>query len=140
MSKKLYNLERLSAQLSKNLSINANRIKEVRPIKNLRGLLISVCMLPALFVLIFVVPGTAHIRDGAIQLPAGGSSSRAILHVPDDYPTIQQAVDNANPGDTIRVAAGLYSEYVTVSKPLTLIGEDRETTLFHCLDMADLGR
>jgi hypothetical protein len=43
---------------------------------------------------------------------AGGQ----VWHVPDDYPTIQAAVDAADEGDTILVAPGVYSEHVVVSK------------------------
>lgn len=40
------------------------------------------------------------------------------------YTTIQAAVDAANPGDTIRVCAGVYAEVVTINKnDLTLKGE-----------------
>lgn len=42
---------------------------------------------------------------------AGGN----VLHVPRDYSTIQTAVDAAQPGDTVLVAAGVYSENVVVS-------------------------
>jgi parallel beta-helix repeat protein len=38
----------------------------------------------------------------------------ATLYVPDTYPTIQQAVDNASSGDTIIVRDGDYTENVTV--------------------------
>jgi len=38
------------------------------------------------------------------------------------YPTIQAAVNDANPGNTITVAAGTYSETVTVNKALTISG------------------
>ena len=44
------------------------------------------------------------------------------LHVPADYTNIQAAVDAANSGDTIHIAAGVYVEQVTITqKDLTLI-------------------
>lgn len=48
--------------------------------------------------------------------------------VPDDYDTIQEAVDAANDGDIVFVKAGTYNGSVTIDKPLALIGEDKETT------------
>jgi len=52
-----------------------------------------------------------------------------IIRVPDDYPTIQAAIDNAVDGDTIKVAAKIYYERITVNKALTLIGADWQTTI-----------
>jgi len=51
---------------------------------------------------------------------AGG----ATIYVPDDYPTIQQAVDNAAAGDTIVVRDGTYQENVAVDKALTIQSEN----------------
>jgi len=52
-----------------------------------------------------------------------------IRRVPEDYPTIQQAVNAASPGDTIEVSAGVYYEHVLVEKPLTFTGQDKHTTI-----------
>ncbi|MCK4457303.1 MAG: right-handed parallel beta-helix repeat-containing protein, partial [Thermoplasmata archaeon] len=46
-----------------------------------------------------------------------------------NYTTIQEAIDAANPGDTIYIHNGTYYEHVAVSKPLSLIGEDRDNTV-----------
>jgi len=54
------------------------------------------------------------------------SLSSNMYYVPDDYPTIQEAVDAANPGDTIIVKSGTYYENVNVNKQLTLRGVDTE--------------
>ena len=51
-------------------------------------------------------------------------ASAAIIYVPDDYPTIQAAVDNATAGDTITVRDGTYTENVRVNKQLTIRSEN----------------
>ena len=40
------------------------------------------------------------------------------------FTSIQAAVDAANPGDTIRVCAGIYPEQVTISKTLSIHGDN----------------
>jgi hypothetical protein len=44
------------------------------------------------------------------------------VRVPEDFPTIQLAVNSAHPGDTIRVGPGRWCGAL-ISKPLTLVGE-----------------
>jgi len=44
-------------------------------------------------------------------------------YVPDDYLTIREAVMAANPGNTIIVRDGIYTENVVINKKLTLISE-----------------
>jgi len=52
-----------------------------------------------------------------------------VWQVPDDYPTIQAAVNAAGAGDTIEVSHGLYRESVWVDKSLTIIGQDKSSTI-----------
>jgi len=49
--------------------------------------------------------------------------------VPDDYETIQWAIDNATAGDTIFVRAGTYYENVVVNKSVSLIGQNMSNTI-----------
>jgi len=48
---------------------------------------------------------------------------------PADFHTIQEAINAANPGDTIYVYNGTYYESVVVNKTLSLIGEDKDSTI-----------
>jgi nitrous oxidase accessory protein NosD len=64
-----------------------------------------------------------------LLLTMNGIVIAATITVPDDYTAVQQAVDAANIGDTVYVRSGTYFEHVTITKSLTLLGEDRETTI-----------
>jgi parallel beta-helix repeat protein len=48
---------------------------------------------------------------------------------PADFHTIQEAINAANPGDTIYVKQGTYYENVVVNKRVLLVGEDSKTTV-----------
>jgi nitrous oxidase accessory protein len=59
---------------------------------------------------------------------------RGVLYVggsgPGNYTTIQEAINNATNGDTVFVYNGTYNENVdTKLKKITLLGEDRDTTI-----------
>jgi parallel beta-helix repeat protein len=49
--------------------------------------------------------------------------------VPDDYATIQEAINNATEGDTVFVKSGVYHDLALVNKSLSLVGENRDTTI-----------
>jgi len=52
-----------------------------------------------------------------------------LIIVPDQYEKIQWAIGNASDGDTIFVRADTYYERVTISKSISLIGENRSTSI-----------
>lgn len=46
------------------------------------------------------------------------------------YNTIQEAVDDSSPGDTIKISSGTYKEHVTITKDnIKLVGAERDTTI-----------
>lgn len=81
-----------------------------------KGLLFALCLLAFL---------ASQISN---EIPVCGEPPLSIS-VPNDYPTIQSAINNAASGDTVFVSAGLYYERVTVNKTLTLVGDNWETVL-----------
>lgn len=49
--------------------------------------------------------------------------------VPTDYSTIQQAINAANNGDNVFVKKGMYNEDLTITKALSLVGENKDSTI-----------
>jgi pectin methylesterase-like acyl-CoA thioesterase len=61
-----------------------------------------------------------------------------IIYVPDDYPTIQDAIDAAEDNDTIIVRDGNYRENIEVNKRLTIRSENgSDSTIVHAADSDD---
>jgi nitrous oxidase accessory protein len=63
-----------------------------------------------------------------VGLQSVKASPKTIV-VPDSYPTIQAAIDNASEGDVIFVKKGVYVENPVVNKSVSLVGEDMDTTV-----------
>jgi parallel beta-helix repeat protein len=61
--------------------------------------------------------------------PPINNPSPTTIVVPDDYLTIQSAVNAASPGDTVYVKAGTYRENVQVKKALSIVGEGPQGTV-----------
>lgn len=63
--------------------------------------------------------------------PSHGSwgSEEHKITVPDDYPTIQAAINAASDGDTVFVRNGTYYEHVVIDKKLTVLGESNNGTI-----------
>lgn len=67
-------------------------------------------------------PDLLVINSNGNTLYVGGSG-------PGNYTTIQYAIDDANDGDTVYVFSGTYNENIELNKRLSLIGEDKITTI-----------
>jgi parallel beta-helix repeat protein len=84
-----------------------------------------VSLLVAYFVFVSVLGSVVTI------LPEG---SRATVRYvggsnPGNYTTIQDAINDSAPGDIVYVYNGTYNEHVVIDVPMSLIGEDRDTTI-----------
>ncbi len=66
--------------------------------------------------------GNANFIGDGKTLYVGGSG-------PDNYTSIQDAINDASDGDTIFVYSGIYYENIVIDKSIKLIGEDAETTI-----------
>jgi len=93
-----------------------------------------VCML--LLVLGILVAGFVmyEIKNGFyISKAEAEATGGNILYVggsgPGNYTTIQEAINDANDGDTIFVYGGVYYENVVINKRINLVGENKETTI-----------
>ena len=88
------------------------------------------------------LPTTFSANAVTIKEPAAGVTSyfgngttfslntgAATIRVPQDFPTIQLAVDSAYPGNTIRVGPGRWCG-ARITKPLTMVGEN--ATIMGC--------
>jgi len=95
-------------------------IKRSKSIFNGRGIMrqrIAFLLLSALLLSLF-----SAIRSNVV------ASSNTIT-VPTDFLTIQDAVNNATDGDVVFVLNGTYYENVVLNKTVSLIGENKSTTI-----------
>lgn len=65
----------------------------------------------------------------ALGLLPASAATAGVLHVPADFPTIQEAVDAAQPYDTIKVATGDYQGAVIDQFPVAIRGSGAATRI-----------
>ena len=90
--------------------------------------LISISLIP---VFQSTVGGNLNRNESTIYLPTklNGGTLYVGGNGPNNYTSIQDAVDNASAGDTVFIFSGLYEENVILDKSINLIGENRNTTI-----------
>lgn len=83
---------------------------------------------PSVILCLFVVVSLFHVvvtvlppnvMAGTLYVGGAGSGN---------YTMITEAIDDANPGDTVFVYGGTYFENIVISKSISLVGEDKDTT------------
>jgi len=76
-------------------------------------------------IMVLLLMGTLTL---AFKIQLGRTEPTTIV-VPDDYPTIQEAINNANEGDTVFVKEGTYYENFVLNKTISLVGQKKDTTV-----------
>lgn len=98
-------------------------MRRLRPLAVLGLLALAACAGPPQG-----TPAPAAVGDTSTDSPSEWSGTTR--NVPADYPTIQAAVDAADPGDLVLVDRGIYREAVDVRTPgLTIRGVDRNEVI-----------
>ena len=72
------------------------------------------------------VPNEEHTQN---NVASANVVVRTQIRVPQDYTTIQEAINAAVSGETITVSSGVYHDHIGIDKALTLAGEDCNTTI-----------
>jgi len=78
-----------------------------------------------------LILGIIALFVGASVIPSTiGTFEKMTTFSHTNYPGyIQDLIDNANPGDTIYIPSGTYYENIIINKSISLIGEDKDTTI-----------
>ena len=81
-----------------------------------------------------IVFSSPAVADGVLYVGSADGSVYAfgtVLRVPEDYGTIQSAINAAAPGATIWIAPGVYNESLVINKTITLIGKPGSEPIFN---------
>jgi len=88
--------------------------------------------LKAIYTILFLSVLTVSSFTGALDIKnqIRFSASDYDIIIPDDFQTIQEGIDNANPWDKIFIRSGIYKETLTIEKEgLLLQGENKYNTV-----------
>jgi len=97
----------------------------LKRLKRLILILVVLCLVSASF-----------LNNNKVAVAAGTTKTVSPPDQGGDFNKIQDAINNANPGDTILVRRGIYNESIVVNVTrVTLIGEDRDKTVIMGGDM-----
>ena len=79
-------------------------------------------------------------KDGRFEglLTSSVEFCKPDITVPTDFPSIQAAINASNPGDTIKVLPGTYTEQLTISKNLKIIGSGAKSTIINAPAVEEL--
>jgi len=88
-----------------------------------------------LVILIFLIMISQYVSASNPSLKLERSS---LIVVPDQYPTIQSAIDNASEGTTIFVKNGTYNERIDITKSLKIYGSDTAPTIIRSSEGGDV--
>ncbi len=72
------------------------------------------------------------VADGVVYAGSSDGTVYAfgtVIRVPEDYPTVQEAIDAAE-GTTILIAPGVYHENLVINKTLTILGKSGSSPIF----------
>jgi nitrous oxidase accessory protein len=90
--------------------------------------LLTIMVLPECAVAFSTFPLGSSVPNVSMVSTNPLTATKTII-VPDDYPSINDAIGNASAGDTILVRSGTYFENPIIDKPLTLQGENSANTI-----------
>jgi len=77
----------------------------------------------------YVVVVEVRDDDGLVATATIAVVAGRVIHVPEDFPSIQDAIDASSDGDMVELAAGAFAEYVRFAgKEITLRGAGQATT------------
>ncbi len=82
------------------------------------------------------VVGLLVLGEGLVPQHPGarGQQERFVVRVPEDFSTIQAAIDAVAEGGTVLIGPGLYKESLVITKSLRLMGSSREQVRIYSID------